>query len=153
MRRPAFALLALLVLTSSAFPQGRRVLVATEGVPLQLSYYMWFSFQTCKSLGLPEVSNMRSSSGARIWAQKEERPLGTSNSKEGERCIGKSMSAAVVYYTARPGFSGEDTVEYFVRYPETCKNCQSRDYSVVVKVLPKTTPDTIDTETTTQSAR
>lgn len=153
MRRSAFTLLALLVLTVPGSAQTRRVLVATEGVPLQIAYYIWFSFQTCKSLGLPEILNMRSASGARVWSQKEEQPLGSTSNKEGERCLGKTMSAAAVYYVGRPGFAGEDAVDYYVRYPETCKNCTSRNVSVVVKVLPKTTPDTIDTETTTQNAR
>lgn len=151
--RLALAVALCLAASGAANAQSRRMLYAIDGVPLRISYYSWFSYNGCKSLGLPHIVNMRSASGARIWTQPEDLPLGYSSSKEGERCIGKLITSAAVYYLARSGFDGDDTVDFFVRYPSTCANCKSHDVSVKVRVLPKTSPDTIDTETTTGEAR
>lgn len=133
---------------------------AATGVHVRLSHYSWFSFNGCRSLGLPQIVNMRSNSGGTVWSVVEELPLGYSQSPQGAHCVGKLITSSAIYYRSRPGFEGVETVEFGVRYPAACTNCRSAELTYQVKVggaprpeperkpEQRPEPDHADTETT-----
>lgn len=129
------ALLAVLLAVAAPQANAQTYSVnASPGVHIRLTHYTWFSFNGCRSLGLPQIVNMRASAGGKVWTVVEELPLGYSQSPQGAHCVGKLITSAAIYYRSQPGFEGVDTVQFGVRYPAACTNCRGAELTYQVKV-------------------
>lgn len=113
---------------------------AAAGVQVRLAHYSWFSFNGCRSLGLPQIVNLRSSSGGAVWSIVEDLPLGYSQSPQGAHCVGKPITSSAIYYRSPAGFDGVDTVQFGVRYPQACRNCRNGEFTYEVRVAGALTP-------------
>jgi hypothetical protein len=117
-----------------------RTMTTRTGVPLRLNAHTYFSFSTCASMGLPQISGIKVSDGGKIWHQPEMTNLGSSASPKGNHCVGKSIQSAVVYYQPKPDWTGTERIEYRVKYPPSCTDCKDRDVTIAINVLPPSAP-------------
>ena len=117
-----------------------RTLSTVSGVPLRLTHHTVFSFKTCTSTGIAQITSVKTPEGGRIWHQTEMTKLESSASPEGQHCVGKSIQSVVVYYQGKADWIGTETIEYVVKFPASCKNCQDRTVKVAINVTPPTAP-------------